>query len=102
MAAGGSVAAPELAIKPSTTPPEARYHDREFSKDDGCNGIDINSAPLNSANEMNQNRTQTGFNSEHGHNFSYIRPMTQLPGLAVSTFFNGLFTTVIGISSLGT
>ena len=102
MAARGSVAAPELVIKASTTPPEARYHDRESSKDDGSNGVQISSATLNSANEANQIRTATGLNSEHGHQLSYIRPMTQHPGRAVSTFFNGLFTIVIGTATLGT
>ncbi len=93
--------APELVIQASTTPPEARYHDRESSRDDGSNGVHISSTILNSANEANQMRTQTGLISEHGHTLSYIRPMTQHPGSSVSTFFNGLFTTVIGISSLG-
>ena len=101
MAARGSVAAPEPVTIASTTPPGARYHDRESSRDDGSNGIHISSPTFNSANGMKHTRTQTGLNSEHGHSWSYIRPMTQHPGSSVSTFFNGLFTTVIGISTLG-
>src|SRR5436305_10229504 len=41
------------------------------------------------------------FESEHGHNLSRISPMTRHPAENVLTWFNGLFTTVIGISTLG-
>src|SRR2546423_361306 len=41
------------------------------------------------------------FESEHGHNLSRISPMTRHPAESVSTWFNGFFTTVIGISTLG-
>ncbi|EXJ83455.1 hypothetical protein A1O1_07078 [Capronia coronata CBS 617.96] len=39
--------------------------------------------------------------SEHGHSLGRIRPMSKHSGAAVSTFFNGLFTTIIGIATLG-
>ena len=41
------------------------------------------------------------FESEHGHNLSRIAPMTRHPAESVSAWFNGFFTTVIGISTLG-
>jgi hypothetical protein len=46
-------------------------------------------------------RTTLTFESEHGHNLSHISPMTRHPAESVFTWFNGLFTTVIGISTLG-
>jgi len=101
MAACGSAAAPELTMGHSTTPPEACCHRRESSRDYSANGVHISSGTLPSANEMDPKRTQTGLLSEHGHSFSYIRPMAQHPGASVATFFNGLFTTIIGISTLG-
>jgi len=39
--------------------------------------------------------------SEHGHLLRHVRPMSQHTGASVSTFFNGLFTTMIGIATLG-
>jgi hypothetical protein len=39
--------------------------------------------------------------SEHGHSLGRISPMTRHPAESVSAWFNGLFTTVIGISTLG-
>lgn len=46
-------------------------------------------------------KTATELCSEHGHSLSRIRPMAKHSGAAVSTFFNGLFTTIIGIATLG-
>ena len=43
----------------------------------------------------------TGFQSEHGHNLAAVAPMTKHSGNSVVTFFNGLFTTIIGIATLG-
>lgn len=39
--------------------------------------------------------------SDHGHSLKGISPMTRHPAESVSAWFTGLFTTVIGISSLG-
>lgn len=41
------------------------------------------------------------FESEHGHKPSRISPMTRHPAESVSAWFSGLFTTVIGVSTLG-
>jgi hypothetical protein len=41
------------------------------------------------------------FESEHGHSLSRISPMTRHTAESVSAWFTGLFTTVIGISTLG-
>src|SRR4051794_32690653 len=46
-------------------------------------------------------RATLTFESEHGHNLSRISPMTRHPAESVLTWFNGFFTTVIGISTLG-
>ncbi|EXJ68363.1 uncharacterized protein A1O5_08155, partial [Cladophialophora psammophila CBS 110553] len=46
-------------------------------------------------------KTRTGFYSEHGHSLSHIRPITKHPGSSVTTFFNGVFRTIIGIATLG-
>jgi len=54
-----------------------------------------------SANEIHPNKTPTGLYSEHGHALSHVRPMSKHSGSSVSTFFNGLFTTIIGIATLG-
>ena len=101
MAARGSVAASGSVKKASTTPPEARSHARESCRDDGSNAMHISSRTTFRTNEVNPKKTQTGLYPEHGHSFSYIRPMTQHPGSSVSIFFNGLFTTIIGIATLG-
>jgi hypothetical protein len=39
--------------------------------------------------------------SDHGHSLRRISPLTQHPAESVSAWFTGLFTTVIGISTLG-
>lgn len=54
-----------------------------------------------SANKIQPGKTPTGLFSEHGHSLTQIRPMAKHSGSSVATFFNGLFTTIIGISSLG-
>lgn len=54
-----------------------------------------------STNEVQPGKTATGLFSEHGHSLGQIRPMAKHSGSSVATFFNGLFTTIIGISSLG-
>jgi hypothetical protein len=46
-------------------------------------------------------RPSLTFESEHGHKLSRISPMTRHPAESVLAWFNGLFTTVIGISTLG-
>ncbi|KIV82764.1 hypothetical protein PV11_04845 [Exophiala sideris] len=48
------------------------------------------------------NRDNTNTDSEHGHSLIVIRPMTRHSGSAVSIFFNGLCTTIIGVATLGT
>lgn len=95
MAARGSISGPS---KSPTAPPHIRCHDWEPSKDDGSNGSQLGTGTANG----HPKKTPTGLYSEHGHSLSYIRPMTQHPGSSVSIFFNGLFTTSIGISTLGT
>ena len=47
-------------------------------------------------------KTSTGFRSEGGHDPLKIKPMTKHSGRSVVTFFNGLFQTLIAISTLGT
>src|SRR5436853_6703388 len=39
--------------------------------------------------------------SDHGHSLSRISPLTRHPAESVSAWFTGLFTIVIGISTLG-
>src|SRR5450755_947014 len=39
--------------------------------------------------------------SDHGHSLLRISPLTRHPAESVSAWFTGLFTTVIGISTLG-
>lgn len=95
MATGDSIPGPS---KSPTAPPHIRRHDWETSKDDGSNGTQLGGKTAS----PQPKKTPTGLYSEHGHSLSYIRPMTQHPGSSVSTFFNGLFTTSIGISTLGT
>lgn len=46
-------------------------------------------------------KTNTGL-SEHGHDLLKIQPMAKHSGRSVVTFFNGLFQTIIAISTLGT
>ncbi|EXJ87291.1 hypothetical protein A1O3_04250 [Capronia epimyces CBS 606.96] len=59
-------------------------------------------SPVNHPSTNNPPRTTaTGLYSEHGHSLSRIRPMAKHSGAAVSTWFNGLFTTIIGIATLG-
>lgn len=52
------------------------------------------------SDQMQPTKTPTDY-SEHGHTISHIRPMAKHSGSSVATFFNGLFPTIIGISSLG-
>lgn len=52
--------------------------------------------------EKHMNRTTTGPYSEHGHSLSHIRPMAKHSGSSISAFFNGLFQTIIAVSTLGT
>ncbi|KAK5950710.1 hypothetical protein OHC33_008377 [Knufia fluminis] len=47
-------------------------------------------------------KTSTGLRSEGGHDIYKIKPMTKHSGSNVVTFFNGLFQTIIAISTLGT
>lgn len=46
-------------------------------------------------------KTDTGL-SEGGHELHKIKPMAKHSGRSVTTFFNGLFQTIIAISTLGT
>jgi hypothetical protein len=46
-------------------------------------------------------KTATGINSEHGHTLSQIEPMAKHSGSSVAIFFNGLFQTILAISTLG-
>ena len=46
-------------------------------------------------------KTETGL-SEGGHSLYKIKPMAKHSGRSVVTFFNGLFQTIIAISTLGT
>lgn len=46
-------------------------------------------------------RIGTDLYSEHGHKLSHVHPMAKHSGTSVATFFNGLFTTIIGIATLG-
>lgn len=47
-------------------------------------------------------KTSTGNGSEGGHDLYKIKPMAKHSGQSVVTFFNGLFQTIIAISTLGT
>ncbi|KAK6368485.1 hypothetical protein LTR64_006639 [Lithohypha guttulata] len=47
-------------------------------------------------------KSGTGVVSEHGHELQKIKPMTKHAGKSVTTFFTGLFQTIIAISTLGT
>lgn len=47
-------------------------------------------------------KSATGQLSEHGHHLQEIKPMAKHSGKSVVTFFNGLFQTMIAISTLGT
>lgn len=47
-------------------------------------------------------KSGTGHLSEHGHHLQEIKPMAKHSGKSVVTFFNGLFQTMIAISTLGT
>lgn len=47
-------------------------------------------------------KSSTGIVSEKGHELRQIKPMTKHSGAAVATFFNGVFQTIIAISTLGT
>ena len=55
----------------------------------------------NSALPNTTSKTATGLHSEHGHSLTRIQPMAKHSGESVATFFNGLFTTIIGIATLG-
>ncbi|KAL2401585.1 hypothetical protein ABEF93_007328 [Exophiala dermatitidis] len=57
--------------------------------------------PTANAHHPHPRKSPTGIWSEHGHTLSHIRPMAKHSGAAVATFFNGLFTTIIGIATLG-
>ncbi|KIX07908.1 uncharacterized protein Z518_02562 [Rhinocladiella mackenziei CBS 650.93] len=81
-------------VMTSTTPVTRR--DKRDSDYDG-----IHSGINHSANETHANKSTTGLYSEHGHSISRIRPMAQHSGCSVASFFNGLFTTIIGIATLG-
>lgn len=48
-----------------------------------------------------QDKSRTGILSEHGHSLDKIEPMSKHSGASVVTFFNGLFQTIIGTSTLG-
>jgi len=47
-------------------------------------------------------KSSTGIDSEGGHELYKIKPMAKHSGSSVVTFFNGLFSTIIAISTLGT
>lgn len=68
--------------------------------DSGRNGASaVNSG---SRDRGRQNKTGTRPHSEEGHSLAYIRPMAKHSGSSVSVWFNGLFTTIIGVATLGT
>jgi hypothetical protein len=46
-------------------------------------------------------KSETGILSEHGHSLDKIEPMSKHSGSSVVTFFNGLFQTILAISTLG-
>ncbi|OQV06354.1 hypothetical protein CLAIMM_10932 [Cladophialophora immunda] len=92
--------APGVSFKSSTTP-EARAQARESYKDEGLEGVYNQPGPFDTHSVENPTKTHTGFYSEHGHSLSHIRPITKHPGSSVTTFYSGVFTTIIGISTLG-
>ena len=51
--------------------------------------------------DHNHHRSATGLRSEHGHHIGSIAPMAKHSGSSVAIFFNGLFSTILGISTLG-
>ena len=61
--------------------------------------------PKPSEDESSMDRHQpTGtlsHTSTHGHQFREIEPMAKHSGASVTTFFNGLFQTILAISTLG-
>ncbi|KAI1619694.1 hypothetical protein EDD37DRAFT_570851 [Exophiala viscosa] len=77
----------------TTTPAD----DRERSESD-CNSK--RAANPHSWDEDSRGKTRT--DSEHGHSLIAILPMTKHRGSSVSNWFNGLFTTIIGVATLGT
>ncbi|OAL39869.1 hypothetical protein AYO20_00781 [Fonsecaea nubica] len=91
--------APGVTFKSSKTL-EGRAQERAASKDEGLEDV-YNPGPLPSVGVINPTKTHTGLYSEHGHSLSHIRPITKHPGSSVTTFYNGVFTTIIGISTLG-
>ena len=60
-----------------------------------------NQADTTSTTLPPRDKSKTGIISEHGHSASQIEPMTKHSGDSVAAFFNGLFQTILGISTLG-
>lgn len=83
---------PEQVDNKAATTPASQGHRMESSSYYDGN---------HSANGIGPNKTTTGLYSEHGHALTHIRPMAKHSGSSVSTFFNGLFTTIMGIATLG-
>lgn len=76
------------------------YYARESTPSQSNTPLHTN--PLtNPALPNTTSKTHTGILSEHGHSLVRIQPMARHSGDSVITFFNGLFTTIIGIATLG-
>ncbi|KIY02196.1 uncharacterized protein Z520_02334 [Fonsecaea multimorphosa CBS 102226] len=95
-----SVSVPGVTFKSSTTA-GARAHVQEAGKEEGMDDAYTQPGPSDSHSLIKSTKTHTGFYSEHGHSLSHIRPITKHPGSSVTAFFSGVFTTIIGISTLG-
>ncbi|OAP56173.1 hypothetical protein AYL99_09352 [Fonsecaea erecta] len=95
-----SLKGPGVTFKSSTTP-AVRALGQESGKEEELDRIHAQPGPFDSHGVIKPSKTHTGFFSEHGHSLSHVRPITKHPGSSVTTFFSGLFTTIIGISTLG-
>lgn len=84
----------------SLTP--GRRSDKMALDEDGYGGGGhVQSIVAPSTSDMHHHKTPTGFFSEHGHSLSRIQPIAKHSGSSVSTFFNGVFTSSIGVATLG-
>jgi MFS family permease len=88
-----------IAVNSETAEPASKRNDQVKMGDSFYE--DQHSAHIHSAHEIQSAKTPTGLFSEHGHSLTHIRPMAKHSGSSVATFFTGLHTTIIGISSLG-
>jgi hypothetical protein len=90
--------------KDASASASASASDEYYAKDStpSQSNTPLHTNPLtNPALPNTTSKIATGINSEHGHIGRHIEPMAKHSGESVATFFNGLFTTIIGIATLG-